>query len=82
MVVGPATANNPTNITFSFTAGGSSGGQMTLSWPVDHLGWILQQKTNLMSGTWIDVPGTSGITSTNMPVSKNPPTDFYRLRHP
>ena len=83
LVVGPVTASNPTNITFTaFSTSGGGGGHFTLSWPADHLGWILQQKTNLTSGTWTDVPGSSGITSTNIPVSQSVPTDFYRLRHP
>ena len=83
LVVGATTASNPTNIVFSFTAGGTGVvGQMNLSWPADHLGWILQQRTNLLNGNWVDVPGTAAIISTNMPVSNGVPTDFYRLRHP
>jgi autotransporter-associated beta strand protein len=74
-------ATNPTNITFSV-----SGNTLSLSWPSDHLGWILQQQTNSLSvglGTnWIDVPGSSSITSTNITVNSALPTVFYRLRQP
>jgi autotransporter-associated beta strand protein len=77
LVVGPVIASNPTNITVS-----ASGGTMSLSWPVDHLGWILQQATNLTLGGWADVPGSANITSTNFPVNPATPDRFYRLRHP
>jgi hypothetical protein len=74
-------ATNPTNLTFS-----AGGGNLNLSWPADHLGWILQSQTNsraigLTSG-WIDIPGTASVTSTNLPVSITDPTVFYRLRIP
>ena len=74
-------ASNPTNITFSV-----SGNTMTLSWPSDHLGWILQQQTNSLSvglgQNWVDVAGSSSMTGTNITINPNMPTVFYRLRHP
>ena len=78
---GPSYATNATNLTF--TAGG---GSLNISWPSDHLGWILQSQTNsraigLTSG-WIDMAGTASITATNLPVSIADPTVFYRLRIP
>lgn len=76
-----ATASNPTNITFSV-----SGSSMTLSWPSDHLGWILQSQTNSLStgltGNWTDVNGSSAVTSINIGISPATPTVFFRLRHP
>jgi autotransporter-associated beta strand protein len=76
-----ATANNPTNITFSV-----SGSTLSLSWPTDHLGWILQSQTNsLGSGlttNWVDVAGSETMTSTNIAINAALPTAFYRLRHP
>jgi autotransporter-associated beta strand protein len=71
------TASNPTNITFAV-----SGSTLALSWPQDHLGWILQSSTNLSSPTWFDLPGSSSLTSTNMPLSADIPAEFFRLRHP
>ena len=54
-------ANNPTNITFSV-----SGNTLTLSWPSDHLGWILQSQTNSinagLSANWFDVIGSGSST--------------------
>lgn len=74
-------ATNPTNITVSV-----SSGTMSLSWPADHLGWILQSQTNSLAagiGTnWVDVAGSDSITSTNIAINPATPTAFYRLRHP
>jgi autotransporter-associated beta strand protein len=81
LLVPSAIASNPTNITVAV-----SSGVMTLSWPADHLGWILQQQTNSLSaglGTnWVDVAGSAGITSTNIAINPAAPTVFYRLRYP
>jgi autotransporter-associated beta strand protein len=78
---GSPIASNPTNITFSV-----SGSTMTLSWPNSHLGWILQAQTNLLSiglnTNWADLPGSSAVVSTNLPIVPGNPTVFYRLRHP
>jgi fibronectin-binding autotransporter adhesin len=78
-------ASNPTNITFSVSGSGSSG-TLSLSWPSDHLGWILQRQTNSMSvglsTNWVDVTGSDTITTTNVGINPAIPTSFYRLRHP
>ena len=59
---------------------------MTLSWPADHLGWLLQSQTNALNvglGTnWVDVPGSDALISTNLPLVPANPAVFYRLRHP
>ena len=81
LLVPSAIAGNPTNITFAV-----SGGNLHLSWPNDHLGWILQMQTNSLSkgiGTnWVDVSGSGSVTSTNIAINPAIPTEFYRLRHP
>lgn len=75
--------NYPTNITATLR-----GGTLELSWPATHLGWILQYQTNSLNvglnptGTWIDIPASAYITSTNIPVDPATPAVFYRLRHP
>ncbi len=75
------TANNPTNITVSV-----SGQTLSLSWPADHLGWILQVQTNnLITGlgtNWVDVPGSGSSTSAVITINPTNPSVFYRLRHP
>ena len=71
-------APNPTNITFSV-----SGGNLSLSWPADHLGWILQSETNnLLTGGWFDVPGTDTATNANITINHTDNALFFRLRHP
>jgi autotransporter-associated beta strand protein len=81
LLVPSTIATNPTNITFSV-----SGSTLSLSWPMDHLGWILQSQTNNLGtglgANWVDVPGSASVTSTNMPVIPANPTVFYRLRKP
>jgi len=74
-------ATNPTNITFSV-----SGGNLTLTWPSDHLGWILQSQTNALSKglftNWVDVAGTASVIQTNINIVQTNPTVFFRLRSP
>ena len=77
---GPAT--NPTNIVSSV-----GGGNLTLSWPTDHIGWTLQTQTNSRSvgltpatNTWFDVSGSVTTNQVVIPVSPAVPTVFYRLK--
>lgn len=69
---------NPTNITFS-----AANNQLTLSWPVDHLGWMLQMQTNSLSlglGTnWVNVNGSTTVTNMLIPVNLTNDGVFYRL---
>lgn len=69
---------NPTNLLFSVT-----GGQMTLSWPADHIGWTLQAQTNSVSGglgtNWVNVTGSSGVDQMVVPVNVANGCVFYRL---
>jgi autotransporter-associated beta strand protein len=77
-------ANNPTNITATV-----SGNTLTLSWPADHTGWILQTQTNALNaglsaagGSWFDVPASSSSNTNVITINPLNPTVFYRLRHP
>lgn len=71
----------PTPITF-----GVSGGNLTITWPANYQGWILQVQTNALnvglSTNWVDVAGSANVTSTNLPITPGTPTTFYRLRLP
>ena len=83
LLVGIPIANNPTNITFSVNL---SSHTLALSWPADHLGWILQSQTNSLGkglgNNWVDVAGSGSATSANVTISPNTPAAFFRLRHP
>jgi autotransporter-associated beta strand protein len=74
-------ASNPTNIFFSV-----SGSTLNLSWPADHLGWVLQSQTNSLSvglnTNWVDVAGSQNVISTNININSQTPADFFRLRKP
>jgi len=79
--VGVPIAPNPTNITFTV-----SGTTLNLTWPADHLGWILQSQTNRLniglSNNWYDVTGSAAATNSVISIDATAPAVFYRLRHP
>src|SRR6185437_16984966 len=79
LLVGVTVAGNPTNITVS-----AGSGTLNVSWPADHIGWILQEQTNALNSAspWVDLAGTATITSTNVPINPTQPRVFFRLRHP
>jgi autotransporter-associated beta strand protein len=75
---------NPTNINFSV-----SGGILHLSWPADHIGWLLTVQTNHLTNglsanhsDWGVIAGSGGMTSTNITIDHTKPTTFYRLVSP
>jgi len=86
---------NPTNGVLSVTSSINTsrppiitslvGSNLTLSWPTN-AGWILQMQTNNLStglGTnWVDVPGSSAVTTTNYTINPANGSVFYRLRLP
>ena len=80
-VQGGGIATNPTNITATV-----SGSSLVLSWPADHLGWILQAQTNsLTSGlgtNWVDVSSSASVSAVTNTIVPANPTVFYRLRLP
>ncbi len=67
-----------TAIPITFTYNGTTLG---LNWGVT--GWYLQAQTNSASvgltNNWVDVPGSTGLTSTTITVDPKQPTVFYRL---
>ena len=60
-----------------------SGNVLSLSWPTNS-GWTLQMQTNNLGtglGTnWVDLPGSTSITSTNITIDPTAPTVFFRLK--
>jgi len=60
-----------------------AGGEITLSWPPEHLGWILQSQTGALNGgNWVDVLNSDLVTSMSLPINPANPTEFFRLRPP
>lgn len=80
-VVAGGVDTTPTNITTQVT-----NGQLTLSWPVSHLGWRLQVQTNALGaglGTnWADVPGSGTNTQFALPMNQATGAVFYRMVYP
>ena len=71
----------PTAISYSV-----SGGQLTITWPANYAGWILQSQTNTLraglGNHWVDVAGSASVTSARIPINPANPVVFYRLRYP
>jgi autotransporter-associated beta strand protein len=74
LVVPASTA--PTNLTAV-----ASGGNLALSWPDDHRGWLLQ--TNSVgvaaANAWFYYPGSASVTSVNIPIDPAQTNVFFRL---
>ncbi len=74
------TATNPTNLLFQTT-----GNNLTLSWPSDHVGWQLQVQTNSQAqglGTnWVNVAGSATTNQLIIPINNTSGSVFYRLTH-
>lgn len=79
LTAAPSVATNPTNITFS-----ASGGTLNLSWPLDHLGWVVQSNSaNLaVPSDWHDVSNTASGTNYSVRINSAWTNVFYRLREP
>ena len=70
-------ATNPTNIVFA-TAGG---GQLDLSWPEDHKGWVLQSNSVSIveANAWHPVAGSETNTHVLLNIDPAQPGVFFRL---
>jgi autotransporter-associated beta strand protein len=76
----PAVINpNPTNITVLV-----SGNQLTLSWPADHTGWLLQSNSVGLtsSNSWFTLPGSGSTNKFIFTVDATKPTVFFRMLKP
>lgn len=71
----------PTKLSYSL-----SGDKLTITWPENYQGWILQEQTNTLqvgiSTNWVDVAGSANVTTTNVLINQASPAVFYRLRYP
>jgi len=76
IVQNPYITYNPTNITASV-----SSNTLTIAWPADHVGWMLQAQTNgLSAGQWFDWPGSDVVNAVVTTLDPANPSVFYRLR--
>ena len=65
----------PTNITMQV-----SGGNLTLSWPADHTGWVLQSQTNtLTAANWVNMAGSASVNQWVVPIDSSNGSVFFRL---
>ncbi len=72
---------NPTNLTVTV-----DGGNVSLSWPADHIGWQLQIQTNTLAegsgGNWSDVIGSRQTNVWSIPINQAGLSVFFRLTYP
>jgi len=80
-VVGSGVNATPTNIVSSV-----AGGNLTMTWPGDHIGWTLQVQTNTrnvgLNTNWFPVAGSTTTNQVTVTVNPANPTVFYRLSLP
>jgi len=78
-VINPLIPTTPTNIVVTV-----SGGNLTLNWPTNYIGWTLQTQTNILSvglrTNWFDVPGSASTNQVIIPINPNNPAVFYRMK--
>ncbi len=77
----PAVSTTPIDITVQ-----SGVGEMTISWPEDHIGWRLQAQTNApgagLSATWLDVPEATNTNEIVLPIDPASGSVYFRLVYP
>jgi hypothetical protein len=57
-----------------------SGSTLTLSWPSNYVGWVLQSNSvNLDHAGWSTVPGSGGTNNISVPLSPTQSNVFFRL---
>ncbi len=78
LVIVNGMSTTPTNITTHI-----SGNQLTIAWPSNHIGWMLQSNLNLsVANGWADVPGSDTNSQLVIIIDPTVPRVFYRLRLP
>ncbi|MCX6892291.1 MAG: autotransporter-associated beta strand repeat-containing protein [Verrucomicrobia bacterium] len=77
-------STTPFNISSSVT-----GTNLTLQWPVDHIGWrLLVQTNNLVQGLstnladWATYPNSANVDQVVIPLDPAKPSEFYRMVYP
>ena len=80
-VINSGIASSPASVSYVVT-----NNQLLLTWPGDHLGWILQAQTNSLraglAANWVDVANSAYMTKATLTILSANPAVFFRLRHP
>jgi hypothetical protein len=84
LVVVSSGPSGPAYLTNSLTGGNT----LKLSWPPGQ-GWSLKVQTNSLgmgvsrnTNDWMTIPGSSGLSQTNIAIVPTKPAEFYRLGYP
>lgn len=79
LVVGKPVNTNAAIITATL-----SSNTLKLSWPADHLGWILQFNSMGLAATnqWYPYPGSTNLTNVSINIDTNNASMFFRLAYP
>jgi hypothetical protein len=79
IVVLSALPTTPTNVSYSV-----SGSTLTLTWPSNYQGWLLQSNAVSLSApqSWFDVPNSDNSSTYNVTLDPLKGNVFFRLRHP
>jgi hypothetical protein len=59
-----------------------AGNQLQLTWPTDHIGWLLQVQTNSVGSNWVTLPLSAGANQFYWPIGASNGAAFFRLAHP
>ena len=61
----------------------NASGQLQISWPLDHTGWLLQAQTNsLAAGNWVNVTGSDQTNQVTLLLDTANGAVFFRLVRP
>jgi autotransporter-associated beta strand protein len=81
-----ATNSSPTSVTSTVSSDNSGNHTLSLAWPSDHLGWVLQSQTNNVDGSliidpsaWFDLPGSATVNLLNL-VNPTNLAAYFRMR--
>jgi len=85
--VSPLVSTTPVTITLArITPCAPISDCLALSWPADHIGWLLQNQTNRISvglgSNWIDILNSAATNRVFFPVDSTAGAVFYRLVYP
>lgn len=70
--------STPTNMTYSVTSN-----RLTLAWPLNYTGWLLQSNSvSIVSTNWFVVPGSSATNSMSFTIDPAKTNVFYRMLKP